>query len=227
MARFKPLFPQESMRTRQFRKVIIRKTLQIARQHPTWTDEEIAALVETEVPLLCDLCVESSFNKTPVPSLEKFFLNDDRDQRQDYVGRFFVHRMEKKLRSNNLTNNIITIFYSSVVSLQGHHAHEDYTKRQKELIDHMMLKGLRFDEIIESDSAKNITQEIIDVYRYELVKTASFETLLKNKLDAELARYQLDNQDEHIDIIETVNRIYDEFLETIGVPSSRNKSGYA
>jgi hypothetical protein len=219
MARFKPSFPQESMRTRQFRKVIIRKTLQIARQHPTWTDDEIAALVETEVSVLCDLCVESSVNKAPVQALEKFFLSDVRDQRQDYVGRFFVHKMEKNLRSNKLTNNLIPVFSYSVASLLGHDAHEDYSKRLKEMIDHMTQKGMRFDEVIESESAKMLIQEIIDVYKYELIKTASFETLLKNKLDAELAKYQMDNQDEHVDIIATVNKIYDDFLVAIGITS--------
>lgn len=223
MARFKTSFPQESMRTRQFRKAIIRKTLQIARQHPTWTDEEIATLVETEVPILCDLCVESSFSKAPVPSIEKFFLNSARDQRQDYVGRFFVHKMEKHLRSNKLTNNLIPVFSYSVASLLGHDAHEDYSKRLKALIDHMTQKGMHFEEIIESESAKNIIQEIVDVYKYELIKTASFETLLKNKLDAELAKYQMDNQGEHIDIIATVNSIYDDFLAAIGISSPGKK----
>lgn len=215
------------MRTRQFRKVIIRKTLQIARQHPGWSDEDIAALVEMEVPVLCDLCVESSFSKTPVLSLEKFFLNDGRDQRQDYVGRFFVHKMEKNLRSSKLTSNLIPIFSYSVASLLGHDAHEDYSKRLKELIDHLTKNGMRYEEIIESESAKKITQEIINVYKHELTKTASFETLLKNKLDAELARYQLDNQDDHIDIIETVKKIYNDFLVAMEVPSSRGKTGCA
>ncbi len=215
------------MRTRQFRKVIIRKTLQIARQHPTWTDEEIAALVETEVAILCDLCVESSFSKTPVPGIEKFFLNDARDQRQDYVGRFFVHKMEKKLRSNKLTNNLIPVFSYSVASLLGHDAHEDYSKRLKELIGHMTQKGMRFEEIIESESAKKIIQEIVDVYKYELIKTASFETLLKNKLDAELAKYQMDNQGEHVDIIATVNSIYNDFLAAIGISTPGGKTGCA
>lgn len=216
MAKFKPLFPKESMRTRQFRSVIIRKTLQVVRKHPDWSDEEIMALVEAEAVSLCDLCVESSFSENPESIVGQHFSSDVRDQRQDYVGRFFVHKMQKQLRADKLTNNLIPIFSQSVVSLLGHDAHEDYSKRLKELIAQMTKEGVTYDKIVESEPVKSIIREIMDVYKYELVKTSSFESLLKNKLDAELVKYQMDHQEKHIDIVEAVNRIYNDFLLAIG-----------
>lgn len=221
MARIKPLFPQESIRTRQFRKVIIRKTLQIVRQHPTWADDDICALVEAEAISLCDMCVESSFNDGVSPGMEHFFVDDSRDQRQDHVGRFFAHKMEKRLRSDHITNNLIPIFSESVASLLGHDTYEDYSKRLKDLIVNMTGKGMTYPGIIESEPAQHFTKEVIDAYRRELLNTGSFEDLLKNKLDAALARYQTDNLDKNIDIVAAVNRIYNDFLTTFGLTSPK------
>ena len=222
MARIKPLFPQESIRTRQFRKVIIRKTLQIVRQHPTWADDDICALVEAEAISLCDMCVESSFNDGASPGMEHYFLADARDQRQDHVGRFFVYKMERQLRSDHITNNLIPIFSESVASLLGHDTYEEYSKRLKDLIDGMTDKGMTYPEIIKSEPAQRFIQEVVDAYKHELLKTSSFEDLLKNKLDAELARYQTDNLDKSIDIVEAVNSIYRNFLTTIGLVSPKD-----
>ena len=223
MAKFKPLFPEESMRTRQFRKVIIRKTLQIARKHPNWTDEEISALVEAEAVSLCDLCVETSFSEKPELVVGQHFTDDVRDQRQDHVGRFFVHKIQNQFRADKLTNNLIPIFSQSVISLLGHDVHESYSNRLKELISHMTQEGVSYEGIVESEPAELIMREIMDVYIHEMNRTSSFEALLKNKLDAELARYQADHQDKHIDIVSAVNQIYGDFLEAIGVNNGSGK----
>lgn len=223
MAKHRPLFPEESLRTRQYRKIIVRKTLQIARENPGWTDEEIAALAEKEVAPLCDLCVESSFERDQASLVGKYFLGDCRDERQDHVGRFFLHRLVEPLRANHLTNCLIPVFAQSVASLLGQDAYENYSKRLGKLIARAMENGTTYNEAIESESAQILLQDIIDVYKHEMSKTASFEDLLKNKLDAELVKYLFERHIENVNIEEAINQIYDEFIRLMN-SSSPQKS---
>ncbi|MBI4389790.1 MAG: hypothetical protein HY580_06375 [Nitrospinae bacterium] len=214
MAEYKPLFPTELDRTRHYRKVIIRKTIQIARANPDRTDEEIAELAEREVAPLCDLCVESSFDDAK-PLVERYFLDEDKEERQDHVGRFFIHRMEKRLRANDITKYLIPVFAQSVASLLGQEKYEDYGDRLQRLLNKTIKEGMTYQEALESRHGQSLTQEILKSYKHEIANTPGFKDRLKNKMDAELVKLRSNFNGESLNIVETVNFAYEEFLRLI------------
>ncbi|MBI5427355.1 MAG: hypothetical protein HZA02_03655 [Nitrospinae bacterium] len=215
MAEYKPLFPGELVRTRHYRKVIIRKTIQIARANPDRTDEEIAELAEREVAPLCDLCVESSFDDAKPHLVGRYFLDEDKEERQDHVGRFFIHRMEKQLRANDITKYLIPVFAQSVASLLGQEKYEDFGDRLQRLLNQTVKQGMIYQEALESRRGQGLIHEILKSYKREIANTPGFKDRLKNKMDAELVKLQSNFNGDSLNIVETVNLAYEEFLRLI------------
>ena len=225
MADYKPLFAKESVRTRQFRRVIIRKTLKIIRENPDLTDQEIMILAEKEAVKVCDLCVESSFEEKPHEAVGQYFLKEGHSERRDHVGRLFLHPLDGHLRKGNLKECLIPVFCQSVVNLLGQDGYDAFSKRIDQMVKVATNHGIVFREMLDSPPAKALTQEIIDAYRKEMKRTGGFAAQLKNQIDTALVNYQRDNPTEEFDIEQGVESAYNDFIELMGLNNSEQETG--
>lgn len=213
MADYRPLFPKETKRTRQFRRVIIRKTLQLVRKYPDLKDEQIMALAEKEAVQICDLCVESSMEEAPSSSVGQYFLNADESQRRDHVGRLFLHKLEGNLRQGSLKECLIPVFCQSVVNLLGQEVYDSFSDRIDKLISYMTKQGVVYNDMLDSKPARILMAEIIEQYKIEKNKTGSFADQLKNKIDTALVEYQREHPNEQFDIEQGVEDAYNDFIK--------------
>lgn len=212
MADYKPLFLKESQRTRQYRKVIIRKTLQIIRNNPDLKDEEIIRLAEKEALKVCDLCVESSFEDEPRELIGQYFLNEHEGQRKDHVGRLFLHPLDGHLRRGALKECLIPVFCQSVVNLLGQEMYDAFSKRVEQMINVAQNHGIIYNEMLDSPPAQALMQEILTAYKKEMLNTGGFAAQLKNQIDGALVQYQRDNPGLEFDIEKGVEQAYADFI---------------
>ncbi len=212
MAEYKPLFQKESQRTRQYRRVIIRKTLQIIRKNPDLKDEEILALAEKEAVKICDLCVESSFEEDPKERIGQYFLQEHEGQRKDHVGRLFLHPLDGHLRKGPLKECLIPVFCRSVVNLLGQEVYDRFAKRVEQIIKVAQKQGIVYQDMLDSPPAQALMKEIIQAYKTEMERTGGFEAQLKNQIDTALVEYQRENPGEEFDIEQGVEEAYRDYI---------------
>ncbi len=217
MAEYKPLFQKESQRTRQYRRVIIRKTLQIVRSNPTLRDDEIIALAEEEAIKVCDLCVESSFEEDSRGLVQQYFLTEKEGQRKDYVGRLFLHPLDDELRKGYFKECLIPVFCNSVVNLLGQEEYDQFSERIEQVIAVSQKHGIVYQDMLDSPPAKAILQDILQAYKKEMGRTQGFSVQLKNRIDTALVQYQKENPKEEVNIEEEVEGAYADFIRLMGL----------
>ncbi len=217
MPSYKPLFQKESVRTRQYRRVIIRKTLQIIRNNPDLKDEEIMALAEQEAVKVCDLCVESSMEEDSRELVDQYFLVEQEAQRKDHVGRFFLHPLDGELRKGHLKQCLIPVFCQSVVNLLGQDLYEQFSGRINQMIQIAQKHGIVYNDMLDSPPAKALIDEIIQAYKKEIGRTGGFEAQLKNQIDSALVNYQREHPGEEFNIEECIDGAYNEFTRLLGL----------
>ncbi len=217
MTEYKPLFQKESIRTHQYRRVIIRKTLQIIRNNPGLKEEEIIALAEKEAVKICDLCVESSMEENSRELVDQYFLMETEAQRQDHVGRLFLHPLDGELRKGYLKECLIPVFCESVLNLLGQETYDQFSKRIQQMIQIAKKHGIIYGDMLESPPAKALIQEIIDVYKNEMKVSGGFEAQLKNQIDAALVIYQNEHPNEEFNIEKNIDGAYGDFTRLMGL----------
>ncbi len=216
MADYEPLFSEETARTLDFRKIIIRKTIQISRRNPHLSVEELVAMVERETVKACDLCVESSYDDSNPYLPGRYFVRDQREERQDHVGRFFLNQIQKKLRYGKLKPCLTAVFARSVGWLLGQDAYDKFSRRLVKLLEQSYDEGLTYEEALNTSPAGEIMDEILLHYGREFGRSVGFEYRLKNYLDAALVKYHTEHKEETVHVERTVKEAYDDFIRLMG-----------
>lgn len=219
MPEYTPLFAEESQRTKQFRRVIVRKTIQLIRQFPNASDEEIQIKAEQEAVQICDLCVESSFEEGSRPLIEQYFINEKEGQRRNHVGRFFLHKLEDQLKGPLFKECLFPLLADSVNSLLGEEKYDAYTGRIKAFLKEMGQQGMSYNEAMDSQPAYEIMEEIIGEYLKEMKSLPKLQDQLKNQIDEALAKYQSKNPSKVVNIDKNVQLIFDKFLQSLEINS--------
>ncbi len=217
MTDYKPLFQKESIRTHQYRRVIIRKTLQIIRNNPGLKEEEIIALAEDEAVKICDLCVESSMEENSRELVDQYFLMETEAQRQDHVGRLFLHPLDGELRRGYLKECLIPVFCESVLNLLGQETYDQFSQRTQQMIQIAKKHGIIYGDMLNSPPAKALIQEIIQAYKDEIKASGGFEAQLKNQIDAALVVYQNEHPNEEFNIEKNIEGAYQDFTRLMGL----------
>ncbi len=215
MDEFKPLFPEDSQRTEQFRRVIIRKTLQLARENPKMDDDQIIDLVDLEAVRICDLCVESSYEDDPSNRINQYFMDERVGQRHNHVGRFFVYALEGYLNEPIIKRAIFRVLAVSTEDMLGKKKFAHYTQKIEELLKTGSKEGLSYDKVMEQKPSKEITLEILKLYWEKMQQTPSFEKQFKNQIDSALTKYQAQKPQEAFDIEVYVEEVYDYFITAL------------
>lgn len=215
MSDYNPLFPDDCDRTQQFRRVIIRKTLQAVRENPGLDDEALLKLAEQDTQQVCDLCIESSFEDQPKRLLGQYFLTDKRSQRKDHVGRFFLHPLEAHLKNGSIRKALYPVFARSVPSLLGEHVYNDYQTQIETLIKKSQKDGILYDDIMNSDASQELMRKIVLRYREEMQKSTAFQDRLINQIDDALTRYQTEAPNKTIDIDSFVQDVFRDFAQAL------------
>jgi len=213
-------YPEESRRTQYFRRVIIRKTLQIARENPQLGYEEIADLAEKILARVCDLCVNSAMEETGTTLQSKIFLQDPHDERRDHVGRFFLFPLEKELRSAGL-KDFLPAIAQSVPSLLGHEVYQDFSTRLQELLTDQSKQGKAYQVAMTSPAAQIIIREIHELYKKEILNSPGFGDRLKNQFDEVFIKAQKRTQ-QSTNMEKTIDHVYNTFIRILGLPGKNN-----
>ncbi len=217
MTDYKPLFHKESIRTQQYRRVIIRKTLQIIRNNPGLKEEDIIALAEQEAVKICDLCVESSMEEGSRELVDQYFLLETEAQRKDHVGRLFLHPLDGELRKGHLKECLIPVFCESVLNLLGQETYDQFSTRIQQMIKIAKKHGIIYGDMLESPPAKALIREIILAYKNAITETGGFESQLKNQIDTALVTYQIEHPNEEFNIEKSIDGAYQDFTRLMGL----------
>jgi len=201
MAEYTPLFIEESQRTKQFRRVIVRKTIQLLRKHPKATDEEI----------------QSSFEEGSRPLIEQYFITEKEGQRRNHVGRFFLHKLEDQLKGPLYKECLFPLMADSVQSLLGEEKFDIYTGRIKAFLQEMGHQGMSYNEAMDTQPAYEIMEEIIKEYLKEMKSFPKYQEQLKSQIDDALAKYQSKNPQKVVDIDKNVQLIFDKFIHSLEI----------
>jgi len=212
---FNPLFPEDSKRTEQFRRVIIRKTLQLKQENPTLDDDQIIDLAEREAARICDLCVESSYEDDPSERINQYFMDERVGQRRNHVGRFFVFALEGYLNEPIIKRAIYRVLAVSTEELLGKKTFSSYTQKVTALLVAGSKEGLSYNKVMEQKSSREITYEIIKCYWDKLQSNPSFEKQLKDQINDALVKYQTQKPEEAFEIDVFVEEIYDYFITAL------------
>ena len=215
MNEFKPLFPEDSQRTEQFRRVIIRKALQLARENPEMDDDQILDRVDLEAVRICDLCVESSYEDDPSNRISQYFMDGQVEQRQNHIGRFFVYALEGYLNEPIIKGTIYRVLAVSTEDMLGKKKFARYTQKIQELLNEGSKNGLSYNKVMEQKPSREITLELLKLYWAKMLKTPSFEKQLKNQIDSALTKYQARKPQETFDIEVYVEEVYDYFITAL------------
>lgn len=215
MSDFKPLFPEDSERTEQFRRLIIRKTLQLVRENPKLEDDQVIDLAEIEAKRICDLCIESSYDEDPDSRISQYFMDERVGQRRNHVGRFFVFALEGYLNEPIIKRAIYRVLASSTEELMGKKTFNSYSQKITEILRAGSKEGLSYNKIMEQKPSKAVTHEIINLYWNELQNNPSYSKQLKNQIDSALTRYQAQKPAEAFDIEAFTEEVYDYFITAL------------
>jgi len=215
MDEFKPLFPEDSKRTEQFRRVIIRKALQMARENPKMDDDQIIDLVDLEAVRICDLCVESSYEEDPTNRISQYFMDKGVGQRHNHAGRFFVYALESHLNEPIIKRAIYRVLAVSTEDVLGKKIFSSYTQKIKELLKTGSKNGLSYNKVMEQKLSKEITLKLLRSYWDKMQQTPNFEKQLKNQIDSALTKYQAHKPEEAFAIEAYVEEVYDYFITAL------------
>lgn len=215
MTEFNPLFPEDSKRTEQFRRVIIRKTLQLVRENPKMEDDQIIELAEKEAAQICDLCIESAYEDDPSERIHQYFMDEKVGQRRNHAGRFFVYALEGYLNEPVIKRAIYRVLAVSTEELLGKKIFTSYTQKITKLLEAGAKEGLSYNKVMDQKASKEVTLEILQLYWDGLQKNPGFEKQLKNQINDALVKYQTQKPEEVFDIEVFVEEIYDYFVTAL------------
>jgi len=213
---FEPLFPKDVERTRQFRRMIIRKTMQLMKEYPDMDEVDLLELAERECVQICDLCVQSASNESSSEDLvKKYFLDEKELQRKDHVGRFFVQKLEAYLQNEVSRKNLYPAFAQSVKDLLGADSYDLFNDRIITLLNECRELDTNYDGMLETVDAYNLMKEIARAYRKELKKSPHGSLLVKNLIESALIKYQYKNPEDAFDVDTLVERAFDDFIQAL------------
>lgn len=209
------------------RKTIIQRVIEIYKNSPTLTDEEIVAQAEAETKAMFD----GIRHQPPVPSAptspteaahplaKTRGKRRGREDRKDHVGRFFLTLVDKQLKEEKIMDCLIPVFAKSLQVLIGDEAYNKFAQKTAHLLEFAAQKNFDYDQVLQSKPGKQIMEDLMVLYRSEMVNSKGFAEQMKNKLDQALVQNmaKLNEKDpEHpLNIEEEVNKAYNSFIRTI------------
>lgn len=228
--------PEETIRVGQLRKSIISKIIQLYKDSPTLTDEEILIQAEAETKAMFDQIInkpvppatptkEPAAGTPPVqpatakPRSKKW----GREDRKDHVGRFFLTLVEKQLKQEGILDCLIPVYAKTIQSLIGDTAYAKFEAKINKLLDFAKQKGFDYNQTLMSKPGKETMIDLMTLYRSEFANSPSFAEKLKNKLDETLvqniAKVNEKNPEHPLNIEETINQSFNTFMKVIRVPA--------
>ena len=218
MSDFEPLFPKELVRTARFRRMIIRKTVQLMKECPDLGEVDLLELAEKECAQICDLCLQSAASTDPSSSedlVKRYLLNVRELQRKDHVGRFFVKKLEEHLQDDISRKNLYPAFAQSVRDLLGADSYDQFNERIKALLADCLDLGTSYDGMLETTEAYALMKEIARVYRKQFKKSPHGSLLLNNLIEFAMIKYQYKNPGHSFDLDALVERAVDDFMRAL------------
>lgn len=224
--------PEETIRLGQIRKSIINKIIQIYKDSPTLTDEEILIQAEAETKSMFDQIINKPVSApakesatppgqpvAPKPRTKKW----GREDRKDHVGRFFLTLVEKQLKQEGILDCLIPVYAKTIQSLIGDTAYSKFEAKINKLLDFAKQKGFDYNQTLMSKPGKETMIDLMTLYRSEFANSPSFAEKLKNKLDETLvqniAKVNEKNPEHPLNIEETINQAFNTFMKVIRVPA--------
>jgi hypothetical protein len=222
----------EEARIGQIRKAIVSKVIQIYKDSPTLTDDEILSQAEAETKAMfaqilkpAPLPVKETVAGTPPsqpaapkPRGKKW----GREDRKDHVGRFFLTLVEKQLKQEGILDCLIPVYAKSIQSLIGDAAYAQFEAKINKLLDFAKLKGFDYNQTLMSKPGKEVMIDLMKLYRSEFATSESFAEQLKNKLDQTLVqnieKINEKNPENPLNIEDTINQAFNTFMKVIRVP---------
>ncbi len=201
------------------RKSIIEKILDVARRNQDLADEEVFQIVEKETKVMFDLL------QPPPPDASgsaesKRNLRRGKESRAEHVGRFFLNLMEDPLRDAAVEQTFIPVFADSVYSMLGQDVYEKFSKKIDQLLKFAKEKNFTYEQALDSKPGKEITQNIMTLYRDEMAKYNKFADRLKIKLESAMMENMTEDQLASINIQESIDKGYAEFEKLINQAAS-------
>lgn len=212
----------------QIRKSIIQKVIQIYQDSPTLSDDEIVALAETKTKSLFDQIQQAvvSHSESSIPTTSQLPLaatrvkKKSREDRTDHVSRFFLTIAEKQLREEGVHNCLIPVFAKSIQGLIEEESYNKFSQKINQLLNFATQKGFDYDQALQSKPGKQISADLMTLYRSEMLVNPRFGEQLKNKLDQALVqnikKISAKNPDIPLDIEGTINKSFKSFIKAIG-----------
>ena len=197
---------------------ILQTALKIARQNPNLDDASLLTQAEEATATLFQQLGAKDGPSAKDSTRSKGRLKRKRHERKDHVGRFFLRMMEKELRHSKILPCLVPIFSSSVQELLGEDNYQRLSEKIMRLLDFGEKKGFDYDKILDSKPGKGITAEIMALYRIA-AQGSYFEKKLKNDPDQELVHFVRQNPDETINLEDSINSAFDQFLHLLEKPS--------
>lgn len=224
---------QEEARLSRIRKSIISKIIEIYKDSPTLTDDEILIKTEAETKPQFDQILKPvspparepavgtspSQPAAPKPRGKKW----GREDRKDHVGRFFLTLVEKQLKQEGILDCLIPVYAKTLQSLIGDTAYAKFEEKINKLLDFAKLKGFDYNQTLMSKPGKEVMIDVMTLYRSEFAGSQSFAEQLKNKLDQTLVqnieKINEKNPEHPLNIEETINQAFNAFMKVIRVPA--------
>ena len=199
------------------RQDIIFKILKVVKDNSDLSSDELFKQVEAETMSMFNELIKPNEENAPKDKDEdskvrtkRRMKRKDRNQRKDYVGRFFVHLMEKNIKQPGIPDCLIPVFAKSVQTTIGEELYAQISSKINRLLEFAEKKGFDYDQILASKPGKTITAEILSLYNAEM---SSFsEKQLKNNLDETLVKnIESIKNGQELNIEDTINLAFNEF----------------
>ena len=211
----------------QLRKAIIQKVIQIYQDSPTLSDDEIVALAEAKTKSLFDQMQQGGPpTEVSVPTTSQLPLaatrvkKKSREDRTDHVSRFFLTIAEKQLREEGVHNCLIPVFAKSIQGLIEEESYVKFSQKINQLLSFATQKGFDYDQALQSKPGKQISADLMTLYRSEMLANPRFGEQLRNKLDQALVqnikKLSAKNPDVPLDIEGTISKSFKSFIKAIG-----------
>ena len=135
------------------------------------------------------------------------------------MGRFFLTLVEKQLKEANILDCLIPVFAKSIEVLIGSEAYSKFSQKTAHLLEFAAQKGFDYDQVLQSKPGRQIIEELMTLYRSEMVNSKGFSEQMKNKLDQALVhnikKINDKNPDHPLNIEEEINKAYNSFVKAI------------
>ncbi len=216
MTELTPQSAENKIRFNQTRKAILQKRYQLCKENPELDEEEVLERMEQETASLFDQ-VHAIYQPT---DSEVYFKPHDRPRkrllaRTEHVGRFFIHSIEHRLQLMDMPPCVIPVLAHSVSRIIGDEAYNLLSGKINHLIMFADASNYGYDEMLESEPGREITREIMGLYRDEIRNNPSLEETLTRQLESALTEYASLHPEAGLDVEQSIEKSTRAFVQLI------------